>query len=86
MMTDAGNKNLYAFDSLAGGKTGAIALPGTQTIEYDPVNRRSAAFTSAMDVSFVGAVVTFSGMPIYPTSGNTGLWIMVEYLPSVSVT
>ncbi len=85
MMTDSGNKNLYAFDPIAGGKTGALYL-NSQNIEEDPVRIRTASFTTALDVMFIGAVVTFSGASIYPTSGNVGLWMMEEYLPTVTIS
>lgn len=43
-------------------------------------------FTSALDVSWHGAVVTFDGtIPIYKED-NTGLWIIVEYPPAITVT
>ncbi len=85
MMTDFGNKALYAFDLIAGGKTGALNL-NSQVIEEDPVRILTAAFTTAMDVSFIGAVVTFGGASLYPTSGNVGLWMLTEYLPTVTIS
>jgi hypothetical protein len=40
-----------------------------------------------LDVSWKGAVATFDGTtPIYQTSDQTGLWMLVEYLPAVTVT
>jgi hypothetical protein len=54
-------------------------------IEVNPVERYSAAFTYPLDVTWHGAIVTFTSEPIYPTSGNIGLWIIVEYPPTVAV-
>ena len=55
------------------------------TIELNPVERYSASFTNPLDVTWHGAVATFVNEPIYPTSGNTGIWAIVEYPPTVSV-
>jgi hypothetical protein len=42
-------------------------------------------FTDALDICWYGAVVTFDGTtPIYK-DGN-GLWIIVEYPPTITVT
>jgi hypothetical protein len=87
MFTDEANKMLYTFDSGAT-KTGAVKV-GTQTIELLPVTRSSVSFTSAKDVTWYGAVVTFDGTrPIYQEQGGdkTGLWITVEYPPTITVT
>ena len=44
-------------------------------------------FTYALDVTWHGAVVTFDGTtPIYNESGQTGLWVIVEYPPTITVT
>lgn len=85
LMTDAGNRNLYAFDPIAGGKTAALNV-ASANIEVDPVRIRSASFTTPLDVMFIGAVVTFNGASLIPTSGNIGLWMMGELLPTVTVS
>jgi len=56
------------------------------TIEFNPVERFSAAFTDPKDITWYGAVVTFTDEydPIW-VDGNSGLWVMVEYPPIVSV-
>jgi len=60
---------------------------GQATIAFNPVERYQVSFTYPLDVSWHGAVVTFEGEPIYPSSGgNIGLWIMVEYPPIVAVS
>jgi hypothetical protein len=88
MFTDDANRELYGFDSIAGGKTGALNIitSGGRFIEYNPVGRASypASFLTSLDVAWHGAVVTFSNEPIYPTSGTSGLWVMVENPPAVS--
>ncbi len=89
MFTDDANKQLYRFDTIAGEKTGALNIitSGGRYIEYNPVGRVSyhASFQYSLDITWHGAVVTFNGEPIYPTSGNLGLWIIVEYPPTVAV-
>jgi len=91
MFADNANQKLYSFDSLAGNKTGALNVStptGEKRIEFSPVTTlaKVANFASALDVIWYGAVVTFDGgTPIYK-SGGTGLWIIVEYPPTVAVT
>jgi hypothetical protein len=55
------------------------------TIELNPVERYSASFTYPLDVTWHGAIATFISEPIYPTSGNIGIWAIVEYPPTVAV-
>jgi hypothetical protein len=55
-------------------------------IEFNPVERYQASFTYPLDVTWRGAVVVFDGEPIYPISGTTGLWVMVEAPPTVAVS
>ena len=91
MFTDTANQRLYAFDSIAPGTaTGALkaSTMGGGLIELLPVTLRQVAFTYAMDVAWHGAVVTFDNTkPIYTTAGTpTGLWITVEYPPTITVT
>lgn len=56
------------------------------TIEFNPVERYQASFTYPLDLAWFGAVVTFDGEPLYPGSGSTGLWVMVESPPTVDVS
>jgi len=90
MFTDSANQNLYIFDTIAGKKTGALRVNSTlRTIELLPVAMAPANFTYALDVTWYGAVVTFDGTtPIYKEEGGkgTGLWIIVEYPPTITVT
>jgi hypothetical protein len=89
MFTDNANRELYAFDSIAGQMTGALNVLGTsRAIEFNPVGRSeySAAFTYPLEVTWHGAVATFNSEPIYPTSGNVGLWVLVECPPTIAVT
>jgi hypothetical protein len=55
------------------------------TVEFNPVELYSASFTYPLDVTWHGAVATFINEPVYPTSGNVGIWAIVEYPPTVSV-
>jgi hypothetical protein len=88
MFTDAANQKLYTFDSIAGSAVGALKVDtSTKTISLLPVARNSASFTYALDVTWKGAVVTFDDTsPIYQASDQSGLWILVEYPPTIAVT
>lgn len=56
------------------------------TIEFNPVDQYPASFTYPLDVTWNGAIVTFDGAtPIYKQDG-TGLWVLVECPPAVTVT
>jgi hypothetical protein len=92
MFTNASNQQLYVFDSTPPG-TSAGALKtnnSTTTIELAPVTLRQVQFTYALDVIWHGAVVTFDGTatPMYTLQGTapTGLWLLVEYPPTITVT
>ncbi|MBX5326269.1 MAG: hypothetical protein ACQXXH_03785 [Candidatus Bathyarchaeia archaeon] len=89
MFTDDANRKLYLFDNIAGQKTGALNVTSSgRIIEFNPVGRSQypASFQNSLDVTWFGAVVNFYGTdPIYPSSGNIGLWILVEKPPTISV-
>jgi len=90
MFTSDNNKMLYCFDSIAGKATGALNVnAATRTIELLPVAKTLNApvsFKYALDVTWCGAVVTFDGTtPIYNSSDKSGLWITVEYPPTITV-
>jgi hypothetical protein len=83
MFADEANKMLYTFDTSTT-KTGALEV-STQTIELCPITMSSVSFTSAKDLTWYGAVVTFDGTtPIY--EDGSGLWITVERPPTITVT
>ena len=86
MFTDASNQMLYRFDTIAGNTTGALDI-ASEEIRLRPVtNRASASFTYPLDLIWYGAVVTFDGTkPIYAPDGG-GLWVTVEYPPTITVT
>lgn len=85
MFTDGANQNLYFFDARAGSKTGCLNVTNS-IVELVPVKRAYVNFTYALDVAWQGAVVTFDGTtPIYSSADQTGLWIIVEYPPTVAV-
>lgn len=94
MFTNTSNAKLYAFDKIAGAKTGALNVSDTTqsttknvTIEVNPVERFSASFQYPLDVTWYGAVVNFDGTdPIYRTSDQKGLWIIVEAPPTVAIS
>jgi hypothetical protein len=86
MFTDIANQRLYTFDSIPPGTpTGALKV-SSGSIELLPVTLRDVEFQNAMDVTWHGAVVTYDNTtPIY-ASDQSGLWILVEYPPTVTVT
>jgi len=89
MFTDTFNQKLYAFDSIAGNPTGALRAASTSLIELLPVELTSVSFTNALDITWRGAVATFDDTtPIYTIESGTptGLWILVEYPPTITVT
>jgi hypothetical protein len=91
MFTNASNQQLYAFDSIAGTSVGALRTnTSAKTIELLPVAQYSASFTNTLDVSWRGAVATFdnTAAPLYAMQGTapTGLWLLVEYPPTVAVS
>jgi hypothetical protein len=90
MFTSTNNDELYHFDAILGGmSTGALYLDTTnRIIEVDPVKRANVNnFQQADDQVWKGAIVISRAdmLPIYPTSGTTGLWILVEKLPTITV-
>ncbi len=86
MFTNTANQMLYFFDNIAGNKTGALNI-ASDAIELCPVtSMASANFQNALDITWYGAVVTFDGTtPIYKQD-DSGLWITVEYPPTITVT
>jgi len=90
MFTDSSNNELYRFDSIAGAETGALVVDRqdantTGYIELNPVELAPAPFDTPLDVTWYGAIVVFDAEPIYRSSDEGGLWVMVEYPPSVTV-
>jgi hypothetical protein len=90
MFTDAANQQLFAFDPMAGKPTGGLyANASVPLIEIDPVTSQgSVSFASSLDLSWFGAVATFTNQsPIYTNSGSpTGLWQLVEQPPAITET
>ena len=90
MFTDAQNQRLYSFDSIAGTASGALyADSSSGAIELLPVDLAQAQFGYAYDVTWCGAVATFDNTtPIcsfYDGTTPTGLWILAEYPPTITV-
>jgi hypothetical protein len=83
MFTDDANDDLYFFDDVY--NSGALNV--TSHIEVNPVDSSlsSVSFMTSEDVTWCGAVVTFDGEPIYRSSDDVGLWVMVEHPPTVTV-
>jgi hypothetical protein len=89
MYTPSNNDKLYYFDSILGASTGALNILSSPMIELDPVQRAAVNLPLANDQFWKGALVISGGsrLPIYPKSGPpTGLWILVEKLPTITVS
>lgn len=94
IFTTSFNMKLYAFDnSIADNKTGALhvyvedRVEREVTIELNPVALFPVNFTYPLDLTWYGAIVTFDGTePIYNPDDNTGLWVIVEHPPTITVT
>jgi len=93
MFTDSANQNLYVFDSMRHNATGSLDANSTMgTIQLLPVttsllNSSTALDPGIQDITWYGAVATFSATtPIYNNTDQTGLWMLVEYPPTVAVT
>ena len=86
MFTDTANRMLYLFDTVTS-KTGAIKADfANKKIELSPVTSSTQLPTSPLDVTWYGAVATFDDTtPIYRSSDQSGLWLLAEYLPIVTV-
>ncbi|MGB9778859.1 MAG: hypothetical protein ACPLW8_05590, partial [Candidatus Bathyarchaeales archaeon] len=94
MFTDDANKMLYFFDKITTSTTGGLrTLNSTEkAIELLPVSSTLTPvrnFVDALDICWYGAVVTFDGSgttPVYNSTKQSGLWIIVEYPPTITVT
>ena len=91
MFTDRGNQKLYGFDSMAGTPTGALNVAVSPSlIELLPVTLAPVSFTYTYDITWAGAVVTFdNSTPMcikYDDTTPTGLWLLAEYPPTLTLT
>jgi hypothetical protein len=85
MFRDNSNQNLYAFDGIAGSHTGGLMV-NSSAIQLLPISGAQVSFTNAMNIGWYGAVATFGGTtPIYKNNSQTGLWMLVEYPPTINV-
>jgi hypothetical protein len=89
MFTDKDNQRLYAFDSIAGSAKGAVNA-SSGLIQLLPVSSPQVQFTYAYDITWQGAVATFDNTTplcsLYDGTTPMGLWILVEYPPTITVT
>jgi hypothetical protein len=85
MFTNSSNFKLYAFDT-EGKKTGALNV-SANFIEFSPIAREQVSFNGQLDIMWCGAVVTFAEGhdPIYQSKDRLGLWVIVEYPPTVEI-
>ncbi len=88
MFTNSSNEMLYAFDAMPPPTLrGALKADATaHTIQLLPVALNSVSFQSALNLVWMGAVVTFDGTtPVYGGLGEAGLWVLAELPPTVAV-
>jgi hypothetical protein len=89
MFTEKDYQRLYAFDSF-GAQTGSLNVTSNRLIELLPVDMASVSFRTVYDIIWQGAVATFdNSAPIckmYDDTTPSGLWILAEYPPTLTVT
>ena len=91
MFTSNANQKLYVFDALSGGTSKGAIKANANSIELAPISQGWFSFTYPLDVTWSGAVVTFDNntppvCKMYDATTPTGLWILAEYPPTVTVT
>jgi hypothetical protein len=90
MFTDKDNQILYAFDTFPGSSSKGALKTSSGLIELLPVSSGQVQFNYAYDIAWQGAVVTFDNTtPVfsqYNETTSTGLWILVEYPPILTIT
>jgi hypothetical protein len=90
MFTDSDNQKLYAFDSMPSSTSKGAIEASSGSIELLPVSQSSVSFTTPLDVTWSGAVVTSDNTTpickLYDATTPMGLWILVEYPPTLTVT
>jgi hypothetical protein len=91
MFTNSSNFKLYAFDdkeefNTEGKKTGSLNV-SANFIEFNPIALEQVSFNGKLDITWCGAVVTFASGhdPIYKSADSLGLWVVVEYPPTVEI-
>jgi hypothetical protein len=90
MFTDIDNQKLYVFDSMPSSTSKGAIEASSGSIELLPVSQSSVSFTTPLDVTWSGAVVTSDNTTpickLYDATTPMGLWILVEYPPTITVT
>ena len=90
MFNDVANQKLYAFDSFSGSTSKGALKASSGLLELLPVSSSQVQFTFAYDITWQGAVPTFDGQTplcnLYDGTTPMGLWILVEYPPTLTVT
>ena len=90
MFTDLANQNLYAFDSFSASTSKGALKASSGLLELLPVSSGHVDFKYPYDITWQGAVATFDGTTpicnLYAGTTPMGLWISVEYPPTLTVT
>ena len=87
MFADIANQKLYAFDSFPSSTSKGALKASSGLLELLPVSSSQVQFTTAYDITWQGAVVTFDGTTpicsLYDGTTPMGLWILAEYPPTL---
>jgi hypothetical protein len=90
MFSDSSNRKLYAFDSMPASTSKGALRTNSNLIELLPVSASQVSFNSVLDITWMGAVATFDNtLPVckmFEATTPTGLWILAEYPPTLTVT
>lgn len=90
MFADGANQRLYAFDSFSGSTSKGALKASSGLLELLPVSQSMVKFTYAYDITWVGAIATWDGTTpmcsFYDGTTPTGLWLLAEYPPTITVT
>jgi hypothetical protein len=90
MFTDIDNQKLFAFDSFPSSTSNGALKTSNGLLELLPVSQSQVQFTSAYDITWNGAVVTFDNTTplcgLYSGTTPFGFWILAEYPPTLTVT
>ena len=89
MFTDIDNQKLYAFNSFPSSTSNGALKTSNGLLDLLPVSQSQVQFTSAYDITWNGAVVTFDNTTplcgLYSATTPFGFWILAEYPPTLTV-
>ncbi len=91
IFTNVTNQRLYAFDAFTGSTSKGALKASSNLLEMLPVSASMVKFNYAYDITWAGAVATFDSATtpictLYDSTTPTGLWLLAEYPPILTVT